>query len=61
MTEQPPQMSPLVAWASRNSGVILFVMLLSVAMIEGVAMYAAKRKAAREAPADSATAVPEVR
>lgn len=58
MSEQPPQMSPLVAWASRNSGVILFVMLLSVAMIEGVAMYAAKRKAAREAPADAPAAAP---
>lgn len=61
MTEQPPRMSPLVAWASRNGGIILFVMLLAVAMIEGVAMYAAKRRAAREAPAAAAISVPAAR
>lgn len=60
MTKQPPQMSPLVAWASRNGGIILFVLLLSVAMIEGVAMYAAKRRAAREAPDGATTATTAV-
>lgn len=47
----PPPIPPLVAWASRNSGVIFFVLLLSVAMIEGVAIYASKRAAAAEASA----------
>jgi hypothetical protein len=54
-------MSPLVAWASRNGGIILFVLLLSVAMIEGVAMYAAKQKAARQTPATAGSAVPTAR
>jgi hypothetical protein len=53
-------MSPLVAWVSRNSGAILFVLLLSVAMIEAVAMYAAKRRTSREASAGaSAGASPD--
>jgi len=46
MSEPTPRIPPLVAWASRNSGIIFFVLLLSVAMIEGVAIMASKRKAA---------------
>jgi hypothetical protein len=42
----PPPIPPLIAWASRNSGVIFLVLLFSVAMIEGVAIYASKRAAA---------------
>lgn len=51
MSETPPSIPPLVAWASRNSGIIFFILLFSVAMIEGVAIYASKRKAAVEADA----------
>ncbi len=47
----PPPIPPLIAWASRNSGVIFFLLLFSVAMIEGVAIYASKRAAAAEASA----------
>lgn len=45
----PSPIPPLVAWASRNSGVIFFLLLFSVAMIEGVAIYASKRAAAVQA------------
>lgn len=53
--EQPerpaaPPISPLVDWVSRNSGIILFVMLLGIAMLEGVAIYAAKRRDAALSP-----------
>lgn len=41
-----PSIPPIIDWAARNSGVIFFVLLLSVAMIEGVAIYASKRNAA---------------
>ena len=46
MTEPTPKIPPIIAWASRNSGIIFFILLFSVAMIEGVAIYASKRKAA---------------
>jgi hypothetical protein len=37
-----------IAWASRHGGLILFGLLIAVAMIEAVAMFAAKRAAATE-------------
>lgn len=49
----PPTIPPLIAWASRNSGVIFFFLLLSVAMIEGVAIYASKRSAAADSRVES--------
>jgi len=54
MSSTPPSndkddLPPLVAFASRHSAVIFFLMLLAVASFEGVALFAAKRRDARAA------------
>jgi predicted amidohydrolase YtcJ len=53
MSSTPPNdkddLPPLVAFASRHSAVIFFLMLLAVASFEGVALFAAKRRDAGKA------------
>ncbi len=56
--QEPPQpaLPPLVAWVSRNSGWLLFLTILTVALLEGVGIYHVKRKANEAAAADSVQA-----
>lgn len=57
---EPDDLPPLVAFASKHSAVIFFLLMLAVASFEGVALFAAKRRDAREAaalPAQEADAV----
>lgn len=44
-----PPMSPLVAFASRHGGKLAFAMLLGVALMEGVAIFAARGRASHSA------------
>lgn len=48
---EPDDLPPFVAFASRHSAVIFFVLMLAVASFEGVALFAAKRRDARSAAA----------
>lgn len=51
--QQAPSLPPLVDWVSRNSGWLLFLTILAVALLEGVGIYHVKRKANEAAAADS--------
>jgi len=55
-----PTLPPLVDWVSRNSDWLLFLTILTVALLEGVGIYHVKRKANEAAAADSVQ-VPRVR
>jgi hypothetical protein len=40
-----PPLPPLVAWVSRNSGWLILLTILAVALIEGVGLFYIKRRA----------------
>ncbi|MBA3853829.1 MAG: hypothetical protein C0503_05400 [Gemmatimonas sp.] len=42
---RPEPLPPIVAWVSRHSGWLIFLTILTVALLEGVGIYHIKRRA----------------
>lgn len=58
MPDERPDVPAFIAWTSRHGGAILFGLLLTVAMIEAVALFAAKRSAATASSPNGAIVAP---